>query len=241
MNIKLLAKLEQTNLMNYLTNLNNLLDLARSRHIRNRLHSWAAVCTLCTATTSAFAMTQDDDFEYQAFLQRERFGAHSVIAISRLVDSYRNSSINEATFISGVWNDCPVIAAALYQRWGSYTSDQFLSDLIFAQTNGPIGYGQNGEPIFFDAQSTFARPELGEISAEERAELALQANQLLQGKWVSWYADPITMLQNLTNNKCCRQDTVESCVPSTGHNCVMSKVANLSNSSSHMCPSVIGP
>lgn len=123
----------------------------------------------------------------------------------------------------------------------SRTPITILSDLIFAQTNGPIGYRQNGEPIFFDAQSTFARPELGEISAEERAELALQANQLLQGKWVSWYADPITMLQNPTNNKCCRQDTVASCVPSTGHNCVMSKVANLCNSSSHMCPSVIGP
>ena len=227
--------------MEYLTNLNDFFRLARSHHRRRRLQSWAAVCTMCTATTGAFAAVQDDDFESQSFLQRETFGAHNALAISRLVDGYRTSSIDEATFISGVWSACPVVAAALYQRWGSYTCNQFLSDLIFAQTNGPIAYAQGGEPIFFDAQTPYAPHEFGGNSAEERAELANRANRLLQEQWAAWYSDPITMLQNPTNNKCCNQAAVEACVPSAGHNCVMSKFANKCDSSSHMCPAVIGP
>jgi hypothetical protein len=231
----------RNDIMAYLDNLNDFFRLARSHHRRRHLQSWAAVCTMCAATASALAAVQDDEFESQAFLQRERFGAHSVLATSRLIERYRTCSIDEAAFISGVWDACPVIAAALYQRWGSFTSDQFLSDLIFAQTNGPIGFGQGGEPVFFDAATTSTPDEIEEPSAEERADLVHRAHQILQAEWATWFSDPITMTVYPTNNKCCRQEAVESCVPSSGLNCVMSKAANLCDTGSHMCPSVIGP
>ncbi len=183
----------------------------------------------------------DEAFEQQAYEERIAHGPENVIAASNLVAEFSAGEIDEAAFIAELWRRYPLIAGALYERWGTFNSIEYLNDIVFAQTNGPIAYDEHSLPIFFVPVESGDEAEPTHTVSDSQREVVAVAHQLLRQLWIRWHSDPNTMFLNPTNNKCCQQGAIESCVPSSGHNCNMALVGNRCGNDSHMCPSVVKP
>lgn len=193
-----------------------------------------ATCVLAMCIgNQALADGLSPEEEQARWESRQTIGHFEVVRMNSLINDFKAGIIEAIDFAIELMEDDPLIVNALMEYHGA-ANDCFLIDLLFAETNGIIGYTEAGDPIYFETQQYLDQSGFVLPNYSKEYNTAVRANKILQGAYSAWQADACPLFP--LNNKCCKTAAQVSCIPSTGDRCKMDVEGNWCLNGSTACP-----